>query len=114
MATWLQSVGPDNRLVTCTIARGEILYGLGRLAEGRRRAELEHKAQKLFATLPCEPIPWAAGDQYASVKLAQQRQGLPLDDNDLWMAATALAIGATVVSGDSDFRRIDALSVVVP
>jgi len=30
------------------------------------------------------------------VKLAQQRRGLSLDENDLWMAATALALGATL------------------
>jgi len=114
MASWLHLVGPESRMVTCTIARGEILFGLRRLAEGRRRAELEEKAQKLFATLQCEPVPPTAGDYYANVKLAQQQRGLPLDENDLWMAATALAIGATLVTSDSDFRRIDVLSVVVP
>jgi len=68
----------------------------------------------VFAALPCEPIPPAAGDHYASVKLAQQRLGLPLDENDLWIAATALAIGATLVSNDSDFPRVETLSVTVP
>jgi len=52
-------------VVVCTIGRGEILFGLGRLAQGRRRTELEAKARNLFATLPCEPIPEAAGDYYA-------------------------------------------------
>jgi predicted nucleic acid-binding protein len=64
--------------------------------------------------LPCEPIPLGAGDLYASVKLAQQRRGLPLDENDLWTAATALAIGATLVSRDRDFEGIEALAVVAP
>jgi predicted nucleic acid-binding protein len=87
MALWLSSLQPDDRLVTCPIARGEILFGLGRLAHGRRRTELEAKAEKLFAALPCESIPPKAGDHYASVKLAQQRHGVPLDENDLWVAA---------------------------
>lgn len=81
---------------------------------GRRRGELKGKAQKVLAVLPCEPVPSAAADHYANVKLAQQRRGLPLDENGLWVAATALAIGATLVSSDSDFRRIDSLDVVVP
>ena len=52
MATWLSSIGADDRVVTCTIARGEILFGLERLAPGRRRTELEGKARKLFAAIP--------------------------------------------------------------
>jgi predicted nucleic acid-binding protein len=29
MASWLSSIGLDDRVVVCTIARGEILFGLG-------------------------------------------------------------------------------------
>ena len=41
MASWLSSIGVDDRVSTCTIARGEILFGLERLAPGHRRTELE-------------------------------------------------------------------------
>ena len=51
-----------------------------------------------------------AGDRYASAKISQQRRGLSLDENDLWIAAVAL--GATLVSGDSDFQSIVELAVV--
>lgn len=37
-----------------------------------------------------------------------------LDENDLWIAATAMSIGATLVSRDRDFRGIDGLSVIAP
>ena len=114
MASWLSSIGADDRVVICTITRGEILFGLERLAAGRRRSELEAKALSLFAVLPCEPIPSTAGDRYASVKASQQRRGLPLDENDLWIAATTLAIDATLVSRDSDFRAVEGLAVVEP
>ncbi len=114
MGAWLSSVSANDRIVICTIARGEILFGLGRLAQGRRRADLEAKAQKLFAVLPCEPVAAAAGDLYANVKMAHQRRGLPLDENDLWMAATALALNATLVSHDSDFRGVAGLAVIAP
>ena len=114
MAAWLSSIGPGDRVFVCTIVRGEILFGLERLVQGRRRTELEGKAGKLFAVLPCEPIPSSAAERYASVKAAQQRRGLPLDENDLWISATALAMNATLVSRDSDFQTIDGLALVEP
>ena len=49
------------------------------------------KAANLFAVLPCESVPEVAGDYYAKIKLARQQKGLALDENDLWIAATALA-----------------------
>jgi predicted nucleic acid-binding protein len=52
MEAWLSSIASSDRVVTCTIARGEILFGLERLAQGRRRIELEARAQKVFAALP--------------------------------------------------------------
>src|ERR1039458_1111014 len=40
----------------------------------------------------------AAGDFCARLKITRQSRGQPLDENDLWIAATALAINATLVS----------------
>ena len=114
MASWLSSIGGDDSVVTCTVTRGEILFGLERMDRGRRRADLEAKAAKLFAIIPCESLSPAAADRYARVKATQQRRGLPLDENDLWIAATALALDATLVSRDSDFRAVEGLAVVEP
>jgi predicted nucleic acid-binding protein len=109
---WMAELDPADRVVTCTIVRGEILFGIARLPEGRRRAELEDTGHQFLTAIHCEPIPERAGDYYATVKLARQRRGLGLDENDLWVAATALALGATLVSRDADFAAIDGLPVV--
>jgi len=101
-----------DRVVTCTIVRGEILFGIARLPPGRRRTELEETGRQFLALFRCEPIPQQAGGFYAAVKLARQQRGLTLDENDLWVAATALALGATLVSRDADFGGIDGLPVV--
>ena len=69
---------------------------------------------QFLAAFRCEPIPERAADLYATLKLTRQQHGLTLDENDLWVAATALALGATLVSRDSDFARIEGLSVVAP
>jgi len=101
-----------DRVVTCTIVRGEILFGIARLPAGKRRTELEGTGRQFLAAFRCEPVPEQAGDFYAAVKLARQKRGLSLDENDLWVAATALALAATLVSRDSDFGRIEGLPVV--
>ena len=109
---WMAGLDQSDRVVTCTIVRGEVLFGIARLPAGRRRTELEEAGRQLLALLHCEPVPERAGDFYAAVKLARQQRGLTLDENDLWIAATALALGATLVSRDSDFAGIDGLPAV--
>jgi len=111
MEAHLASLSSVDRIVICSVVRGEVRYGLERLPQGKRRQELEAKAAKLFAVLPCEPVPEGAGDHYARIKIARQRKGLALDENDLWIAATALALGAVLVSRDSDFQQIEGLKV---
>jgi predicted nucleic acid-binding protein len=109
---WMAGLDEDDRVVTCTVVRGEILFGIGKLPQGKRRSDLEQRGRQFLASLRCEPVPENAADFYASVKLARQQRGLTLDENDLWVAATALALGATLVSRDSDFAGIDGLAVV--
>ena len=91
---------------TCTIVRGEILYGVQRLPIGRRRQALENQAINLFEELPCLAIPKEAADYYALMKSYAEQQGTPLSENDLWIAATAMSIDAILVTADSDFQRI--------
>jgi tRNA(fMet)-specific endonuclease VapC len=107
----LARVSPRDKVIICTVVRGEIQFGIERLPQSKRREELKVKANKLFAVLPCEPVPEAAGDFYARIKLIHQQKGLTLDENDLWIAATTLALGAALVSRDSDYRKIDGLTV---
>jgi len=112
VVTHLGSVGPADRVAICTIVRGEILYGLERMPHGHRRRENERAAAELFDMLPCDDVPEAVADVYARIKIIEydaEREGTPLGENDLWIAATALAQGATVVTSDTDFQRVSGL-----
>jgi predicted nucleic acid-binding protein len=102
----LAGLGPEDRVATSVIARGEILFGIERMPLGKRRDELSAQAVRVLAALPCEPLLPGAADRYAGLKNVQQKTGLPLDENDLWIAASALILGAVLVTRDSDFRRI--------
>ncbi len=50
--------------------------------------------------------------KYGEVRAVLERQGNMIPHNDLWIAAHALALGLTVVTGDqSDFGRVPGLSL---
>ena len=101
----LAAVAPGDRVVTSVIVRGEILYGLERLPRGTRRDALSSKAIAALSGMPCEGVPPAAADHYGRLKAAAERRGIAFDENDLWIAATALTIGAIVITRDADFYR---------
>ena len=58
MASWLSSVSPDDRVVTRTIARGEILFGLAR-AHPESRFLYCYRPHRLLKSL-AERHPWNA------------------------------------------------------
>ena len=105
----LQASGSD-RVFTSVIVRGELLFGVERLGASKRRQDLEAKVQRVLSAIVCEPVPVGAAEHYAAIKAAKGR-GVALDENDLWIAATALHIGATVVTRDADFARIGSAPV---
>jgi len=107
----LGKLTPDDQLLVCPIVPGELSYGLARLPEGKRGRDLRAKAARLLAAVRCEPVPPSAGDHYAQLKISRERAGLKLDENDLWIAACAVAYGATLVTRDTDFAGIEGLRV---
>lgn len=101
---------PGELAISVTVL-GEIRYGLERLPAGKRRDALEIKAQRVLAALPCTVVTEEAANTYARIRRAVEIEGLALDDNDLWIAATALTLPAVLVSRDSDFARVPNLEV---
>ena len=81
------------------------------MPKGKKHHDLEVKIADLFASMPCEPITENAADHYARIKRESERKGTPLDENDLWVAATALSLEAILVTSDSDFQRVNGLRV---
>ena len=93
-------------IVTSTIVRGEILYGVARLQAGWRKSLFEAKAAAVFNLLPCMPVTAAVADHYARLKADQEKRGI------VWMkttcgsppphgALTQLSLAVTVISSGS-------------
>jgi len=104
MASWLSSIGADDR-VRSVPSHGRGPVRLGEAGSGTTTNRTRNEGRKLFAILPCEPVPPGAADRYASVKISQQRRGLPLDENDLWIAATALLMGQRLLAATATSKE---------
>lgn len=102
----LNSLTESDYTFTCSIVKGEILFGIARLPAGKRKQDLQQKADELFQVVPCEPISESVSDAYARIKVAAEQGGTSLGECDLWIAATALVLDAILVTSDSDYQRI--------
>jgi tRNA(fMet)-specific endonuclease VapC len=90
--------GRSGRVVTSIVAVAELLYGVERSArpEANRRhleKELEH--------LEVVPVSLGAAGQFGRLKAGLRAKGVNKTDLDLMIAATALDLGATLVTNDA-------------
>lgn len=96
-------------LAMSTITVGELRFGAEK-SQSRDRA-LATIAQLVQMIQPCA-LPMAAAEHYGHVRASLQQQGMPIGNNDLWLAAHALAEGWTLVTNNTrEFSRVDGLRV---
>lgn len=94
------------------VADGELRYGILRLPAGRRRAELLSTYETLAITLgPMLEVTPEASLVYAEIKADLEASGIHLPQNDLWIAATALAHSLVLVATDRHFSFVRGLQV---
>jgi predicted nucleic acid-binding protein len=96
------TVDPADAVVTSIIVRGEILFGLARLPV---------QASTVFSRVVCHAPDTTTAEHYSRLRLEQERLGRRLEQNDLWIAATAAQLGAIVVSRDNDMKKIHSVTV---
>jgi len=91
------------------ITYGELLYGA---AKSLQRQVALVKLRELIHLMPALPLPEAAAETYGSIRYDLEAKGEMIGNNDLWIAAHALASGLTLVTNnEKEFRRVRALKV---
>lgn len=94
-------------LAMSAITVGELRFGAEK-SQARERA-LATIDQLVQMIQPCA-LPMSAAEHYGHVRASLQRQGLPIGNNDLWLAAHALAEGWTLVTNNTrEFSRVPGL-----
>lgn len=91
------------------ITYGELLYGAAKSAQ--RTSALE-RLREIMTLLPAIPLPENAAQAYGTIRARLEAKGEMIGNNDLWIAAHALASNLTLVTNNErEFRRIHGLRV---
>ena len=91
------------------ITYGELIYGAAKSA--RREAALE-RLRELVHWLPALPLPESAAEAYGTIRAELAAKGEMIGNNDLWIAAHAMAAGMTLVTNnEKEFRRVHGLKL---
>lgn len=103
---WFRAQRPAE-LFTTSITVAEVLYGIDRLPEGRRKHLIRLTADDVFAGFAEQVLAFDAGAarRYAAVVSARDRAGAPISGFDAQIAAICGVHGATLATRNvKDFR----------
>ena len=87
------------------VVLGELMSGFS----GGRFEEKNHQLLKDFMLTPrvrVYPVDVNTSERYASIWSYLRGQGTPIPTNDLWIAASAMQHGLTVLTSDRHFQKI--------
>lgn len=91
------------------ITYGELIYGA---AKSSRRAAAMERLHELIHFLPALPLPESAAEAYGTIRAELQARSAMIGNNDLWIAAHALASSLTLVTNnEQEFRRVRGLKI---
>ena len=95
--------------VLSVITYGELLYGA--VKSERPGAALE-RLRELINLLPALSMPETAAEAYGTIRAKLEAKGEMIRNNDLWIAAHALASKLTLVTNkEREFQRVRGLKV---
>lgn len=91
-----------------SVTLGELLFG----AESSQRKKENARIYSDFCSeLEEIKIDSSIAPYYAKIKSQLKKDGRPIPENDIWIAAAAMAYGLTVVTADKHFSFIAGITV---
>lgn len=92
------------------VALGELYYGA--LRSIRPEASIAQIEQFLAAVNVLDSNGHTARE-YGNIAAQLARQGTPIPQNDIWIAASAIQYGMPLATADSHFRRVERLNLLL-
>jgi tRNA(fMet)-specific endonuclease VapC len=91
------------------ITYGELLFGAEKSQQSIKTKEI---LEELITLIPSLKMTTEACKHYANTRVLLEKQGKPIGNNDLWIAAHALALDVTLVTNNlNEFSRISNLKL---
>ena len=95
--------------IVSVITYGELMY---RVSKSSRKEAAVATLAEMMQILPLTPLPGAAGAIYGEIRTELESKGKIIGNNDLWIAAHALAAGLILVTNNEwEFRRVKGLKI---
>ncbi len=93
---------------TSIVVAGEVHFGLAKAPEKREAKD----SARFLKALPVVAMEQGVELRYGDIRARLEAAGTPIGSNDLWIAAHALALDATLVTANErEFRRVPGLKV---
>lgn len=115
VTAWVRARAPTE-LYTTSITLAEVLYGIERLPDSRRKRLLKTTAAGVFSAFADQLLPFdaTAAAECAELVSSRERIGAPIDGFDAQIAAICRAHGATLATRNVDDFRDTGIEVVDP
>ena len=95
--------------VLSVITFGELSYGA---AKSVRRSEAIAQLEELRRAIPIAMLPETAAEMYGAIRADLENRGQQIGNNDLWIAAHALAANLTLITNNErEFSRVKGLKI---
>ena len=97
------------QIMMSVITYGELYYGANKSNQkAKALAELDTTVRRI----PVEDLTPKVSEAYGTIRAALEKQGRVIGNNDLWIAAHAMAMDVTLATNnDREFLRVTGLSV---
>lgn len=100
---------PPGKVAMSAITYGELCFGAEKSSKPK---ESRHILEHLIALIPVLPLDETVSTHYGKIRQHLQAIGKPIGNNDLWIAAHALANKLILVTNNvAEFERVPGLRV---
>lgn len=98
----------EDAICTSIVVAAELRYGCGKAGSVR----LTKAVEDLLGEIAVLPFEAPADAEYGAIRTSLEEAGTPIGSNDMLIAAHARAIGATIVTANTqEFKRVRGLKV---